>query len=461
MKTYQDWLEAKESEKITEFIRDAITEYMNEPDYKIALDADEYEAERNTTILKFTKMLYNSLGQAMVDFTANNTRMASNFLHRLTTQRISYSLGNGISFPTAHTVIEDNKVKIVDETKQKLGKNFDTVLYRAARYALLHKVSFLFWNLDHATFFKMTEFMPLFDEDDGLMKTGFRFWSLDWNKRPVTVVVYEDDGYTEYRTRKGYQGLTDLVESKPKRAYKQTLAKAKIDKEATVVSESNYSALPIIPFWGNEHKQSDLVGMKAKIDTFDLVKSGFADDVEQCQEIFWIIENALGMTDDAIEKFRDKIKLQKMAVIDAEHVNLKPYQQEIPVNARDTLLKSVREQIYEDYGALDVHTVAAGSTNDHIDMVYQAMDDEADDFEYQVIQAVQGVLELIGIDDVPIFSRNKVSNQKERTQMINDSADHLDEETILRKYPFLTPDEVEQILARKSAEDTAAFNTEE
>ena len=459
MKTYQDYLQAVSEGRLLDFIKVAITEYQASIDYKIALDADEYDAERNVTIMQYVKWLYNAVGQKVVDFTAANNKIASNFLHRLVTQRVSYSLGNGISFPSARNDVIEGKVVKVDETKQKLGKKFDTVLYKAGKYARLHKVSFLFWNLDHATFFKMTEFCPLYDEEDGRLKAGLRFWSLDWNKKPVTVVLYEADGYTKFKTKRDSKGL-DLVEVEKKRGYKQTVVKTAVDPEE-VVSESNYSDLPIVPYWGSDNHQSDLVGMRSKIDTFDLVKSGFADDLEQCQEVFWIIENAMGMDNADVAKFRDKLKLEKIAVMDTQNTNIKAYQQEIPVTARDTLLKSIREQIYEDYGGLDVHTIAAGATNDHIDAAYQPMDEEADDFEYQTIEAVQGILALMGIDEVPIFSRNRVSNQKERTDMIINSADHLDEETILRKLPFLTPDEVEQVRLRKIGEGAEGFTTEE
>ena len=110
---------------------------------------------------------------------------------------------------------------------------------------------------------------------------------------------------------------------------------------------------------------------------------------------------------------------------------------------------------------MDVHTVAAGATNDHIDAAYQPMDEEADDFEYQIIKAVRGILSIIGIDDVPIFQRNRLSNRMEQTQMVMMAANYLDDETVIRKLPFITPDEVDSILARKLAKDTESFDTEE
>ena len=458
MKTYQDWEKAKAEYREIDFITQAINEYKSSEDYKLALDADEYEAERNVSIMQWVKYLYTMDGRKVPDFTSGNNRIASNFFHRLTTQRCAYSLGNGVSFAGAQEVVQNGQRVIVDTTKEMLGKDFDTALYEAGHYALIHKVSYLFWNLDHADVFKMTEFLPLFDEYDGSLKAGFRFWSLDWEKRPVTVVVYEMDGYTKYRTKDGSKGL-DIVVYEDKVGYKAQVLHNEVDPDI-IVGYSNYSYLPIIPLWGNKHKQSDLVGMRSKIDAYDLVKSGFANDLQECAEIYWIVSNAMGMSDADLAKFRDRMKLNHIAVADTTNSPITPYTQEIPVNARDTLLKSLREQIYEDYGALDVHTVAAGATNDHIDAAYQSMDEEADDFEYQVIKAIRGILNIIGVDDMPLFNRNRISNQKERTEMVLMAANYLDAETILKKLPFITPDEIDRIMMQNDAASAGRFEEE-
>ena len=438
---------AQQENNLIDFLTSAISEYRSSADYRTALDADEYEAERNSTIMNYAKMLYTIEGRKVPDFTSDNNRIASNFLHRLITQRVAYSLGNGISFSGAKSEVIDGKRVNVDATKELLGKDFDTLMYNAVYYARLHKVSYVMWNLDHADMFKMTEFLPLFDELDGSMRAGIRFWSLDWDQRPVTVVLYEEDGYSKYRTKEGSKGL-DLVLFEPKRAYVQQIAHNNVDPDV-VVGESNYSRLPIQPMWGSKHKQSDLVGMRAKIDAYDLVKSGFANDLEECAEIYWIVSNAMGMTDPDLAQFRDRIKLNHIAVVDS-NTPVTPYTQEIPVTARESLLKSLREQIYEDYGGLDVHTVTAGATNDHIDMAYQAVDEEADDLEYQIIQCIRGILDTLGIDDMPIFKRNRVSNQKEKTEMVMLCANVLDDETLLKNLPFITVDEVQEILDKKA-----------
>ena len=455
MKTYQDYLKAKQTGSVIDFIKAAITEYRTSNEYRIACDADEYERENNITIMEFMRLIFTEDGQQAVDFTAANNQIASNFLHRLVTQRVAYSLGNGISFANAEKESKNGKWTVNDKTKKALGKDFDTVLYSAGRYARLHRVSYLFWNLDHADLFKATEFCPLLDENTSGLGAGIRFWSLDWNNKPVTVVFYEQDGYTKFRTKDGSTGL-DLVEIEPKRGYKQKIARNKVDPDE-IIEESNYSAIPIIPFWGSQHKQSDLVGMRSKIDAYDLVKSGFANDLEDCAQIYWIVGNAIGMTEDDLAKFRDRLKMKHIAVMDTDNTNITPYTQEIPTQARAVLLESLRSQIYEDYGGLDVISFSGGQskTATEIEAAYQPMDEEADDFEYQCIKAIRGILDILGIDDMPIFQRNRVSNRMEQTQMVMMAANYLDRETLVRKLPFITPDEVEAVIERKVAEDQA------
>ena len=459
MKTFQDFQKAVAQGQTINFICQAINDHRASEDYKIACDADEYEAQRNVTINQWVKYLYTMTGQKVPDFTSSNNRLASNFFHRLNTQRRCYSLGNGISFTNTEEIInEDGTRTIVDTTKQALGTDFDTFIDEAAYYALIHKVSFPFWNFDKGIVFKLTEFVPLYDEDTGVLRAGIRFWSLDWNTRPITVVLYEEDGFTKYQTKQDSKGL-DLAEIEPKHGYKQTVETSEADGDV-IVGESNYSSLPIVPMWGNKNHQSTLVGMRSKIDAYDLIDSGFANDLQECAEIYWIISNAMGESDESLAKFRDRLKLNHIAVADSE-TPVTPYTQDIPVAARTAFLTEIRNQIYEDFGALDVHTVAAGATNDHIDAAYQPMDEEADDFEYQIIKCVRQILKINGIDDTPIFKRNRISNQKEQVDMVMLTANYLDEETVLNKLPFLSVDEVQKVLLNKDKENDSRFVMEE
>lgn len=462
--TYQEFLEAKEKGEsyLNDWIVSAINKHKGSDEYKTAVEANAYDRQQNTTIMDYIKYMYNQSGAKVIDFTASNNKICSNFFHRLNTQRNTYLLGNGVSF-TDHketTTNQDGTKTVTDKTKTALGSKFDTDLKEGGYQALIHGVTFGFWNFTRLVFFPITEFVPFWDEDTGNLRGGVRFWQLKADK-PLMVILYEEDGYTKYKKDVRKRARLEVVE--PKRGY---MKKVTASQEGGVekIEYSNYvsadgrTVFPIIPLWGSKMHQSTLVGMRGQIDIYDLVKSGYANDLDDIAEIYWILNGADGMSNKDLADFRARLKLQHIAKVDEENSSATPHTVEIPYQARETFLNDIRNCIYEDFGGLDVHTIAAGATNDHIDAAYQPMDEEADDFEFQITEFIQSVLDLMGIEDNPVFKRNRISNQNEQTQMVLSAAEYLDAETILNKLPFITVDEVSEIIARKDRETASQMD---
>ena len=455
MLTFQDFLEEP---NVLDFIGKAINQHVSSEDYKTAISADNYDRQKNETIYNYVRTIFTGTGSQVVDFTAANNRIASNFFHRLNTQRCMYSLGNGVSFSDhKEKRIVDGVETTVDLTGEMLGNDFDTALKDAAYKALIHSVSFGFWNFDKLYVFPLTEFVPLWDEETGALRAGIRFWQLDKDK-PLTAILYEEDGYTKFRGGR-HSGKMNFTIVQEKRAYKQNYRYTEADG-LEVISGENYGALPIVPLWGSKLHQSTLIGMQRAIDSFDLIRSGFANDLTDCAQIYWILSNCSGMTAAELARFRDRLKIEHIAVADTENSAVTPYTQDIPFQARQAYLDSIRAGIYEDFGGLDVHTIAAGSTNDHIDAAYQPLDENADDFEYQIIKFVQQILALMGIEDTPVFKRNRISNQMEQAQIVTMEAQWLDDETVLQKLPNITVDEIPGILQRKGLENQDRFTAD-
>lgn len=435
-------------------------EHRNSAAYKIAVDADEYDAQRNVTINSVIKSLYDisssidketgleRMGvRKRENTTASNHHIASNFFHRLNIDRVAYSLGNGVTFDE-------------DGVKEKLGAKFDTDLFNAGKLALKHGVTFCFWNVDRLHVFPLTQFVPLLDESDGSLQAGIRFWSLDWDKKPVYAILYEIDGYTKFRTRDGYMGLI-LGETEEKRAYRQEVAHTDAGGDE-IIGEGNYSALPIVPLYANEFHQSTLVGMRAAIDAYDLIQSGYCNEVADTAQIYWLIGNAMGMDDNDVQHFMDRLRFTHAAVIDSENSTVTPYTQEPPYNSREAVLERIAHSIYRDFGAFNPEDVAAGNiTATQIRAAYQAQDIEADAFEYQIIETVQQILALQGLEGTPQFSRNRVANQAEQIEMIMAEANYLDDQTVLELLPNITPDMIEKIMARRDANTMANLSSME
>ena len=456
MITYQDY---EKAEYKTKWLQGAITKYRGSPEFVKATEEAEYMAGRNTAILTTMRVIYNMAGIPENNFTASNIKIRNRLIHRLVTDRCSYSLGNGVSF-AGKTKGEDGTT--VDPTKEMLGDDFDQKVYQTAYWAQSNGAAYLYvhpgFDRDQLeyTLFKKTEFLPLYDERTGALRGGVRFWSLDWGKRPITAVLYTEEGYTRYETPEKKYSLSSLEQVEDTKPYIETVEQSEAFGEE-VTGAGNLTTLPIFPLYSGENRDSALDNLKPLIDAYDMVISGFANDIKDCAQIYWLVSGALGMSEADKRQMLDRLILQHMAVVDGENSSITPYTQEIPYQAREEALKQLRNQMYENFGGFDVHTIEAGATNDHIEAGYWPMDEEADAFEYQLIQFIRQILGMLGIDDMPVFVRNRVSNQKEQTEMILMAAQYLDDQTILEKLPWISVDEVEGILARKDEESAGRF----
>lgn len=437
MKTYQDFLEVaeKSDRERMEFVLSAINNHKDSDLYKQAVIAKEYDAHRNVTIANFQKLLYTLNGKVIPDNYSPNYKLRSNFFANFITQETQYLLGNGVTLKK-------------EENKAKLGAGFDTRLQDAAHDALVGGVSYGFWNLDHLEVFDVTEFVPLLDEENGALRSGIRFWQVCTGK-PLRATLFEPDGFTQYIRRSG----EEMMILEPKRGYVAVEATSEIDG-TELLAYQNYPGFPIIPMYGNRAKQSELVGQREAIDCYDLIKSGFANTVDDASVIYWTISNAGGMDEIDMARFKESMRRIGVGLVDDDGAKAEAHTLTIPVEAREALLSRISDDLYRDFQMLDVTKLQGGQkTATEITAAYQSMDNKVDQFEYCVIDFLQALFKIVGIEDEPSFTRSKVTNQLEQTQMVLLAANYLDDETILNKLPWLTQEEVAEILKRKAAED--------
>lgn len=437
MKTYQDFLEVaeKSDRERMEFVLSAINNHKDSDLYKQAIIAKEYDAHRNVTIANFQKLLYTLNGKVIPDNYSPNYKLRSNFFANFITQETQYLLGNGVTLKK-------------EENKTKLGAGFDTRLQDAAHDALVGGVSYGFWNLDHLEVFDVTEFVPLLDEENGALRSGIRFWQVCTSK-PLRATLFEPDGFTQYIRRSG----EEMMILEPKRGYVAVEATSEIDG-TELLAYQNYPGFPIIPMYGNRAKQSELVGQREAIDCYDLIKSGFANTVDEASIIYWTISNAGGMDEIDMARFKESMRRIGVGLVDDDGAKAEAHTLTIPVEAREALLSRISDDLYRDFQMLDVTKLQGGQkTATEITAAYQPMDNKVDQFEYCVIDFLQALFKIVGIEDEPSFTRSKVTNQLEQTQMVLLAANYLDDETVLNKLPWLTQEEVAEILKRKAAED--------
>ena len=420
-----------------EFVLDAIREHKGSDLYKTAYDAELYYKHQNPTIMRFQKWIYNQMGQKVPDIWSPNNKIASNWYNYFTTQAVSYLLGNGVTFGKK------------EATKNKLGKDFDKKVQDVATHAKNGGVAFGFWNLDHLECFDLTEFVPIYDEDDGGLKAGIRFWQID-DSKPLRATLYELDGYTDYIKRKN----EDVAILRNKRAYTQIVRKNDIEGE-TILDGAPPAGFPIVPLW-NINRQSDLVGNRGTIDAYDLMVSGLINNVSDGEFIYWILKNCGGMdsVDDA--KFIEQLKLTRVAHADGDDgASVEAHNVNVEFQATAEALDRLTNQLYADFMALKVQNVSAGSvTATQIQAAYEPINQKTDKFEYQVTEFINGILSLAGIEDEPTYTRSQMSNQSETLEMVLQAAEYLDDEYVTTKILTLLgdADKAKEVLKRKDAE---------
>ena len=416
MKTYQDLLEI--GENITDrmdFVRRIINEYKASEGYREGTTAYEYACHRNVTINQYQKLLYTVSGKAVPDNFSANWKMASNFFFRFVTQETQYLLGNGITWRS-------------DSTASKLGLNFETQLQKLGKAALIGGVAFGFWNFDHLEVFDVQEFAPLYDEENGALMAGVRFWQLAHDK-PMRATLYEPDGYTEYIWRNGSGSILH-----DKRSYVLKTRTTTADG-TEIYGGENYPGFPIVPLWGNQNHQSELVGLREQIDCYDLIKSGFANDLDDASQIYWVIQNAGGMDDVDLAQFVERMRTVKAAVVDDSGAKAEAHTIDVPYESRETLLERISADLYRDAMALDTKLIAGGAvTATQIRAAYEPLNSKTDEFEYCVCDFLDDILFLAGIaDEKPTFTRSMMLNRSEEIDSVLKSAQFLDEDYVTRK----------------------------
>lgn len=444
MLTYQDLLKIPEDDakERMNFVRNAISQHKSSDAYQMAVTGSQYNAKRNTSIMNYQKTLRKLDGREVVDRWSPNHKTTRNFFAYFTTQQNQYLLGNGVTWNE-------------DSTADALGEDFDTQLQKAGKKALVQGESFGFFNLDHLEVFGLTEFAPLYDEENGALRAGVRFWQID-NTKPLRATFYEENGYTEYifNERADVNKAEDSGRIlKDKTAYKLKVRTTEADG-TEIYDGENYPVFPIVPLWANEEKQSELVGIQEQIDAYDLIKNGYLNDLDTAQ-IYWILKGAGGMDDTDLVRFLERIHSTKMASLDddqsAEAVTV-----DIPYAAREQLLNRLEADLYKDYMALNIDEIKGGAvTATQIEAAYEPLNSKADMYEYQVIKFIKGILEVAGIDDDPSFTRSKLVNVNESVGTVLQASEVLDDEYVTEKILNLLGDGdmVEEILERMEADE--------
>ena len=439
MKTYQDWLKVADQSELQRmaFIKALINEHKASKQYRDALDAEQYFAGQNTTIKNYEKYIFTATGKAIPDVFSANHKVANRFFYRSVMQANSTLLGNGITWKTGAGA-------------KALGDDFDRKIIKAGKNAQVGGESFGFFNNGKVEIYKITEFAPLVDEEDGALKAGPRFWQVAPDK-PLRATMFELDGYTEYQWDKDHAEGFVRQNKRPYITIKKT-SEAFGDE---IFDYKNYPTFPIVPCWANENHQSELAPIRATLDCYDLINAKYADDIDDASLIYWTITNAGGMDDVDLVQFIDKMRKLHAAQTDADQI-VQPTTVDVPFAGREALLDRLEKQLYRDAMALNTYDIANGAvTATQIEAAYEPLNQKLDAYEAEISDFISRLLTVAGVEDEPTYTRSIIVNRTEEITTVVNSALYLDDQYVTEKIMTLLgdKDKIEEVLDKQAAED--------
>lgn len=203
--------------------------------------------------------------------------------------------------------------------------------------------------------------------------------------------------------------------------------------------------VPFIEFDNNSLKRSDLSKYKALIDLYDKVISGFANDLEDIQQIIYILENYGG---EDLGEFLGDLKRYKAIKTESDGSGggVKTLQIEIPVEARKAILEILKKQIYESGQGLQQDVESVGNASGvALKFFYRKLELKSGlletEFNSSYNKLIRAILKFLSIDENKkinqTWTRNMISNDLENAQIAQMSLGVISSKTTMKNHPWV------------------------
>lgn len=388
-----------------------------------------------------------------------DNRVSHNFHQLITDEKVAYMF----TYPILFDVGDKKTNKKITET---LGDDFKSESAYLCTNATNNKVAWLHYWIEDKKFQYATveteQCLPIFDGKLKKKLIGFyRYYEAieeDCIGRNKEYVIFEywDNKHCEKYKFKGNlsgTGLTYLPEEFEE--FKHELGE-----------------VPFIEFKNNRNMISDLKKYRDLIDIYDKVVSGYANDLEDIQQLIYILENYGG---EDLKEFLGELKRYKTVKTETgadgrTNGGLKTLSIEIPVEARNSILEILKKQIYESGQALQQDTENFGNASGvALKFFYRKLELKAGltqiEFEKGFNQLIRAIMKFLKISDwqtktiTQTWTRNMISNDLENAQIANMSKGVISDETVVKNHSWVeNPEEEIKKIKKENSEQNEYEN---
>ena len=418
-----------------------------------ALKAESYYRNKNDILIYDRKKNYDSDNPLR---NADN-RISSNFHGLLVNQKASYMFTAPPLFDVGNK--ESNK-RITDILGDNYAKACKDLCINAANsgIAWLH-----YWlNDDKQLEYGVVDskqIIPIWSSSLNKKLLGILRVYNDTDDNGVTYDIYE---YWNDITCQAFRKKSDLTIDEGLEIYTM-FSNFIVDSNANQQSNEfkhGFGRVPFIPFGNNNLMTSDLDNVKPLIDVYDKVFSGFVNDLEDIQEIIFILTNYEG--EDSREFLSQLKKYKTVKVNDSgagDRSGLQTLTIDIPVEAREKLLTITRKAIFEQGQGVDPQQQDFGNASGvALKFLYSLLELKAGltetEFKLGFGEFIRAICKYLNVECKSIiqtWTRTAITNDSELADICTSSVGLLSNMTLYKNHPFV--EDADKEVEQKKKED--------
>lgn len=381
-----------------------------------------------------------------------DNRISNNYHQDMVDEKASYMFTYPVLFD-----LDNNKElnKLIETT---LGDDFESISKDLCIEASNCATAWIhYWiDIDTNKFeYAMVDTNQIIPTYDGTLKKRlaeiYRYYESTVNGEDAVIFEHwTGDTFTKY-TLKGSLSSGDL----------------KLIEEPEEIIHS-LERVPFIEFANNKRKQSDLKKYKHLIDLVDKVLSGFANDLEDIQQVIYILEDYGG---EDLKEFLGDLKRYKAINTDtgAGGGGVKTLQIDIPVDARKVILDELPKRIYDSGQALDRNNDSFGQASGvALKFFYRKLELKAGltetEFKKGFNELIRAILRHfkkdVNVSIQQTYTRNMISNDLENAQIAQVSAGLLPRKLIWKNHPWVESVEHTEMLMKEEEQEIDPYDIE-
>nr|DAL80228.1 MAG TPA: PORTAL PROTEIN [Caudoviricetes sp.] len=425
-------------------------------------EADRYYRNENDILKRGVR------GQDSGPLRNADNRIPRNFHGLLVNQKAAYMFAAPPLFDTGKEAVNKQIAEILGDSYAKLCKD---LCVNASNHecAWIH-----YWKDDNGKFcygiVSSEQIIPVYsnDLDRAIIAVLRTYKDIDFaSGKEITIWEYWDREkcYSYYRTSSAIS-TTGLSEYK---VFQGVPEDGTVEKGNVFVH--GWDEVPFIPFNNNNISTNDLVNIKPLVDAYDKVFTGFLNDLEDIQEVIFVLTNYGG---EDKKEFIDDLKKYKMIKLDddgddSSKTGVETLTISIPIEAREKFLEMTRKAIFEQGQGVDPDPQKFGnSSGEALKYLYSLLELKAGLMETEFKQGfgklVRAICKNLGTECgqiIQTWTRSAIRSDSELADICEKSVGVISTKSILKNHPFVeNADEEEKQLEKeksKAAEEADEY----